>query len=299
MKEIDTKTDLLYRLQALGLYVLILIFKILRLNLSCIFVSFIFMIVGPFTPPSFLALKNIKKTMPELSRIQRIKIIIGMWNNLGRNLAEFIFLHTIKADKIDKYIYLDNHSIELLNEIYNDKLGNILFTAHFGNWEALSLVFRKYDVKLSAIFRSMNNKYADKIVTKYREHKNIQMIPKGKEGVIKIVRSLKEGRKLYMLVDQRLSNGIEVPFLGLPAKTSDATAMFAIKNNYKVYSIVVYRRTMFSTYFDIKVEKFDVIKTGNMQDDIRNTTIKINKEIENWIKLRPEQWFWVHNRWKK
>ena len=72
-----------------------------------------------------------------------------------------------------------------------------------------------------------------------------------------------------------------------------------MENNYKVYSIVVYRRTMFSTYFDIKVEKFDVIKTGNMQDDIRNTTIKINKEIENWIKLRPEQWFWVHNRWKK
>ena len=84
----------------------------------------------------------------------------------------------------------------------------------------------------------------------------------------------------------------------MPSQTSDATATFALKYGYKVYSAVVFRRS-FSCYFDVKIREFDIINTGNFENDVRENTIRINQMIEEWIRTKPEQWFWVHKRWKQ
>lgn len=298
MKEETKARRFIYRIQALGLYLLAKFFLAIGIRTSSFLGGTLFIIFGPFTPPTWTAMKNIKLAMPDLTFFQRFKIMLGMWNNLGRDLAEFVDAYSKNFQNFKKYVNIDSESEEIIKKIKNDKNGGMIFTAHFGNWEIFPGLFMSLDIPLSAIYREMNNKYADKIVSDYRGGFGMKLIPKGQKGVMKLVRSLKEGRKLLMLVDQRLSNGINVPFFGIQTKTSDSVATFALKYGYKIYCAVVFRRS-FSCYFDIKVEEFDAINTGNLEDDIKQTTIKINEKIEQWIKMKPEQWFWVHRRWKK
>lgn len=297
IKKDSNLTKIIYRLEAFGLNILEKLFSLLGLEVSSFIFGTIFMIFGPLTRPSFLAMKNIKKVMPELNFFQRFKIVLGMWNNLGRNLAEFTNVNSISFQKLSKNINIDDESIANLKKMKKNNSGGIIFTAHFGNWEVFSQVFSEFKIPFSAIYREMNNKFVDDIVLKYREKTGMDLIPKGQKGIMKLARNLKNGRKILMLVDQRLSNGIKVPFMGAPSMTTDSVATFALKHDYKVYSAVAFRRS-FGCYFDIKIREFDVINTGNLEQDIRDTTIKVNQEIENWIKQKPEQWFWVHNRWK-
>lgn len=298
MKEQTEYIDFIYKSQAFGLKILEKFFILIGLKWSSLLMGLLLVIFGPFTPPSFLAMKNLEKVMPELTLFQRIKIILGMWNNLGRGIAEFILINSISYEELDRCINIDRKSMENLKKIKNSKEGELIFTAHFGNWEVFSRIFEHLNIPMSAIYRAMNNKYVDDMILEYRQRNKMEMIPKGKEGVIRLARSLKSGRKLLMLVDQRLSNGIDVKFLDKDAKTTDSVATFALKHGYKVYSAVVFRRS-FSSFFDIKIEEFNVVNTGDLQNDIEATTLKINKKIESWIRLKPEQWFWVHNRWKK
>lgn len=297
MKKITKITDFTYRIQAFLLRILEKLFLCMGIKFSSFFAGTLLMIFGPFTPPSFLAMRNIKKAMPELTFFNRLKIVIGMWNNLGRNLAEFVCFNDNNFKNLSDFINMDSKSLENLEKIKQDPHGELIVTAHFGNWEIFPRIFTNYNIKFSAIYREMNNQHANKIVVEYREKNGMELIPKGQKGVIKLARSLRSGRKILMLVDQRLKNGIVVPFFNIPSYTSDAVATFSLKHNYKVYVVVAFRRS-FTCFFDIKIEEFEVINTGNLEEDIKNTTIKINKQIEEWVKTKPEQWFWVHNRWK-
>lgn len=298
MKEQTKFTDFIYRLQAFGVKILAKFFSLVGLRVASLISSFLLVVFGPFTPPNFLAMKNLKKTMPDLTFFQRFKIVLGMWNNLGRGIAEFILINNIPYSELSKYVHIDSKSAENLEKIKNSPLGELIFMAHFGNWELFTKIFESLGVPSSGVYRAMNNQYVDDFILKMREKSNVELIPKGPKGIIKLARSLKNGRKVVMLVDQRLSNGIDVKFLNQDSKTTDAVATFALRHNYKVYSAVVFRRS-FSSFFDLKVEEFKVINTGNLEEDIKATTLKINQKIEEWIKLKPEQWFWVHNRWKK
>ena len=299
MKNKKEWTEFIYKAQAFGLKILEKIFVLIGLKWSSFISGLIMVIIGPLTPPSFLAMRNLKKAMPELTFFQRFKIMLGMWNNLGKNIAEFVLINNISFEEFEKYINIDDETRKNLQKIKNSKEGELIFTAHFGNWEIFSRIFEYLNVPASAIYRSLNNQYVDEMILKYRErNKMTELIPKGANGIMKLVRSLKEGRKIFMLVDQRLSNGLNVKFLNNDAKTTDSVAIFALKYNYKVYSAVVFRRS-FSSFFDVKIEEFDVINTGNLKEDIEATTVKINEKVEEWIKLKPEQWFWVHNRWKQ
>ena len=300
MKEETKKQikDIIYRLQAIGLNILGKIFLLLGIRISSFIGGLLFTVFGPFTPPTITAMKNLKMAIPELTFFQRFKIVLGMWNNLGRDLAEFAGFHNEGQETLLKYVNIDAKTDKILKEIGADKNGAFLFTAHFGNWELFTEIFSKYGYPISGVYREMNNKYVDEIVLKYRQKSNIEMIPKGQKGVIKLARSLKNGKKVIMLVDQRLRSGLTVPFFNLPSKTSNATAVFALKYGYKVYSAVIFRRS-FSCYYDVKVEEFKMVNTGNFEKDVEENTARINQKIEEWIKLKPEQWFWVHKRWKE
>jgi KDO2-lipid IV(A) lauroyltransferase len=283
-----------YRLETFGLILFEKIVLIIGLRSATFIFGTLFMCLGIFTPPTFLAIKNIKMAMPEINFFKRIKIIIGMWNNLGKSLVEFVCLN----DKnVGKYLEVDEASMKIIEKMREEKIGTILFTAHFGNWELFPKLLKHFDLSpFFAVFRPLNNPFANEIMVKYRE-KNIKTIPKGPQGTMKMYRCLKNGGKILMLVDQRFGNDAEIPFFNIKSQTSTATATFALKYGYKVYSAVIYRKG-FSSKFKLYFETFTPIKTENLEADIIATTEKINKKFEEWIRKRPELWFWVHNRWK-
>lgn len=299
MKEITKFKDFTYRLEAFGLAILEKLFLVLGMPLSSHIFGTLFMIFGPLTPPTITAMRNIKLAMPELNFWQRLKIIVLMWNNLGRDLAEFIWFHKKDCGNILKYLHMDEQTIKNIDKMQESKSGEIVFTAHFGNWEVYAQIFCPRKIPFAGIYRPLNNEYANKLMEKYRDtFEDVVMIPKGKEGVIRFVKSLREGRKIFMLVDQRLSSGITVPFFNMPAKTVDSVSIFSLKYGYKVYSIATFRRG-FSCHFDVVCEEFEIINTGDFDADVIANTEKVNRKIEEWIRKRPDQWFWVHNRWKE
>lgn len=293
------KQDFILKLQAIGMLFLEKFFLLIGLKASSFVGGLLLTIFAPFTPPTFLAMRNLKLAMPELTFWQRFRIMLAMWNNLGRSLGEFVHINTKTFDELNKnnIVNIESSSMEIFNKMRADPNGEIIFTAHFGNWELLSSIFEYYNVKGCVIFRPMNNKYADAIIAKYRDKKNIVLVEKGAKGGITMLKNLKTGAKGVMLVDQRLSSGIDVPFFGHDAKTTDSVAVFSLKYGYKVYAAAVFRKS-FSCSFNVKLEEFDIVNTGDLEEDIKENTIRVNQKIEEWIRKKPEQWFWVHNRWK-
>ena len=112
-----------------------------------VYVIVLTIVVAVIAIVSGFFMKNIKKAMPKFSFFKRLKIVISMWNNLGRDLAEFIFFSGDNFDKISKYINIDQKSQENLLKIKNSNEGELLFKAHFGNWELLSQIFSHYNLK--------------------------------------------------------------------------------------------------------------------------------------------------------
>jgi KDO2-lipid IV(A) lauroyltransferase len=256
------------------------------------------MFIGVFIPHSFIALSNIKKAFPEFGFLKRLLILIKMWNNIGRVFAEFLFFNNKELKNLYKYFHIDEKSKENLLKIKGNKDGVFVFLAHFGQWNFVTQIAWFYDLSFSIMYRKMNNEYANKIMKKYYDKSLLKMIDKKDNGIIKLVKTIKKKENVFLLLDQRDSNGIYAPLFSIPSKTSTTLANFALKHDYKVYSLVIYRRHFYSVFFDIVVEEFDIKNTGNYEQDVLNNTISMNKKFEEWIKNRPEQWFWVHKRWK-
>ena len=300
MKKENNIIKIIYKIELIGIKLLILIFKILGMNISSFIISILLPIIG-FTfliKRTFLAYINIKHALKIKSKFKILKIIFKMWIHLGRNIGEFIFFATGNYKNLSKYLIMDEETEKNFKKISQSKKGTIIVTAHFGNWETFSTIINCFDIRVSAIYRDMNNKYVNELILKYRERKGSEMIPKGEKGIIRIVKTLKQGKPLYMLVDQRLKTGIKVPFFNIPSKTVQTPSIFALKNNCDIYTYSSVRRNIFLSKFDIKIKKINIIKTDNIENDIKTNTININKEIESWIVKNPEQYFWVYDKWK-
>jgi KDO2-lipid IV(A) lauroyltransferase len=292
--------DFQYRLEWLGLELFKFLVLIMGMRLSSFIFGTLFVIFAPFTKPNFLALKNLKKALPNLTKFERFKIILGMWNNLGRNFAEFVFFAGKRIKNAEKFIHIDKKSKERIIEIKNNKDGILLFLAHFGNWEVISQIALLNNIFFTVYFRNTNNPYVSNIISKIRGETGFKMIEKRENGTIKLIRSIRNHEKILMFLDQKLDAGVTVPFFNIPSKTSGILGTFSLKYNCEIYSILVVRQHFYSCHFDIKIEKFEPINTGNFEKDVIATTSKMNEKYEEWIKDRPEQWFcWVHNRWKE
>jgi len=288
---------LAYRIEYILLKIVFKLFNFLGLRFASFLTSLVAIIIGPFTPASFLAFRNIKKAMPKLSNFQVVRIVIGMWRNLGSYIAEYSSVYDKEVD-IFEFAKVSEKSRKILEEIKKDKKGAILFSGHIGNWEVGLRVMKELDIPVKTVYRPLNNKPADKFTNNFRKQIGVDMIAKGGRGAIQIVRELKKGTKIVMLVDQRLSNGITVPFFGQKAQTTDAVGVFAMKYKIPVYPVRVIRKDMYSN-FEFSVEEKLKIKAGaNLKKDVVKVTKQVNKKLEEWIKEFPEQWFWVHNRWK-
>jgi KDO2-lipid IV(A) lauroyltransferase len=269
--------------------------RILGFRASSKFFGIIGRFVGKFTKPNKIAYENIRMAMPKTSSKDVKKIVSGVWNNLGRIIGEFANVEYLRKGNLDKYIKLSPESKKNLSDMKKNKVGKIIFSAHYGNWEMGLQVFKANGLKVKTVYRRLNNIYIDELINDMR---GVQMIPKGKKGARSIIRELRNGTNVVILVDQKMNDGIEVPFFGLPAMTAPAIARLALAMNVPVIPVRVIRKGD-SCEFEFEIaEEMKIKKTKNKHKDELKIMTKINETIEKWIRQYPEQWFWVHNRWK-
>jgi KDO2-lipid IV(A) lauroyltransferase len=285
-----------YAFEALILQCMLFIFRILDFKNASNLGGLIASKIGQYTRADKTARKNLKRAMPELSDLEIDNIVKQMWDNLGRTAAELSYMAKLSDEQVKQYVTIENHDIFEGAKNYD---GAIFFvSAHYGNWELLSRASHAHNMSITSVYRPANNKYTDKIINSIRLKYNRKVVAKGRDGVRNLLVAIKEKQPIGMLVDQKMNDGVAIPFFGIDAMTAPAIAKLALRHQIPIIPLRTIRnnKTNFTMQFCNKIN----ISTTNDRnaDEIRILT-DINKVFEEWIREHPEQWFWVHNRWPK
>ncbi len=171
----------------------------------------------------------------------------------------------------------------------------IVFSGHIANWEIGSLAGVQYGISVAQIYRAANNPLVDRLIAKLRGDRE-EFIPKGAVAARRAILALNRGVHLGLLADQKMNDGIPVPFFGRPAMTSSALAFLALRFDCDVFPLRVER--LAGARFRVTVSPpLPLPRSGDRQADAAALMTAVNATLEAWIRDRPELWLWVHRRW--
>ncbi|MEJ0062602.1 MAG: lysophospholipid acyltransferase family protein [Alphaproteobacteria bacterium] len=282
-----------YILEAIPVYIFYGICVLLPLDAASAFGGWLASAIGPLMGVSRRAERNLSRALPQLTARERAKIIRGMWNNLGRVGAEYPHLpDLVKLDRIS------GEGRAIFEDMARSGKGGIIVGGHLANWEIGPLVAGCLGMPLAVIYRAPNNPYVDRLIKKAREKIACLALPKGADGAIQLMRHLRGGGYAGILIDQKLNEGIAVPFFGMDARTTPAPAEMAIRFNLPIGAARV-ERVGGKAYFRMEFVPYTPPATGNRSADAAELTRIMTAQLESWIRERPEQWLWLHNRWPK
>jgi len=268
----------------------------LPIDAASAFGAFIGRTLGTKLRVTSIAKRNLQRAMPELSEHEHDAIILNMWENLGRTIMEFP--HVLTMSRQDFYKRVSVEGTEYLDILRNAPSGGLMFSGHLGNWEILPRAAIEHGLDLTLIYRHANNPYVENLITRQRSKSNLHIFPKGRDGAKMIVRALRQRRTIAMLLDQKMNDGIAVPFFGIPAMTAPAIAKLALSYSCPIIPATIER--LQGAYFKVTLlPPLTIEKTDDTQKDCYHTMEQINLLLEQWIRKHPEQWFWVHQRWGK
>ena len=286
-----------YFFEFLSIISLLCIFKIIGLRNASNLGSILGKLVGPLFRSKNIIKQNIKIGLGNLGEEKETEIINGMWSNIGRTFAEYVFLKDFKFNKTN-FDHIKINGTNYLNEVKNNNEPAIFYSGHFANFELMAMELDKFGIKCAAIYRPLNNFFLNPLM-EYLRMKYIcpNQIPKGRKGMREIISKVKDGYSIALMVDQRVSEGPRALFFNKPAHTTTIPAQLALKYNCKLVPIFLERKE--GANFEMTIhEPYKIEKTGNDEDDTKNITLKINQVIEKMILNNPTQWIWSHNRWK-
>ena len=282
-----------YFCQYIVIIFLFTLYKSLGLKLSLILSSKIFKLAGPIFRKNQISEKNLTYAFKNINNEVKQKIIKDMWANYGKIFAEYMFIKDFRNDpKISKKINIENK--EILEKIKNNSEPVVFVSGHFNNFEFYAMQIEKYGIELATIYRPLNNIFLNPIMEKIRQKyicKN--QIQKGLPGMKNLLKKFKNGTSIALMIDQRVSEGIESNFFEKKAFTTTIPAQFVKKYNAKI--VPVYIKRLKNNEFVIRFQEPLVF---NEIESIETITNNLNKIIEKMILNKPEQWIWTHNRWK-
>ncbi len=269
--------------------------KIIGFKNSVAFCSCAARFLGPYIGVSKIAEYNLNKVFGE--KFDTKKIILKIWDNFGKYIGEFPFINELSDQQMNSMFTMEG--IENVKNYQENKKPFLLFLAHQANWDFVIRHITDIYPKFAIIYRKANNSYVDSEILRTRsKDPNVLMIPKGLGGAKGLVRAIKNGYSIAMLVDQKMNDGIEVPFFGKPAMTANAIAKLSLQYNYPIIPCQLIR-TNDSNFKAILHPEIKYQPTNNKENDVYNIMLIINQTLEKWIRENPSQWFWFHNRWGK
>jgi KDO2-lipid IV(A) lauroyltransferase len=249
--------------------------------------------LGPFFGVSKRARRNLHAAFPELSDAEIEAIVRRMWDNLGRVVAEYPHLRKIEIFAPGGRV--EAHGFERFHQAIAAGRRMIMFSGHLANWELAHISIMQAGVRTVIVYRAMNNPIVDRMLARLRGGSR-EYVPKGAVAARRAVAALRQGTHVAMFTDQKFNNGIPVPFFGRPAMTPPAMARLALRYDCDVYPLRMER--LHGARFRLTVEeKLELPHSGDRNADIAALMAAANATIERWIRERPEQWLWLHNRW--
>ena len=282
-----------YFLQFICVIFFFVIFKILGLKLASIISSNIFILFGPIFRSNKIVFSNLKIAFPNIDENQKKQILKKMWFNYGKIFAEYMFIKDFRHnEKYSAKIFIENKDI--IEKIIKDNEQVIFISGHFNNFELMAMQIEKLGIKLTALYRPLNNPYLNPIMEKIRK-KYIckKQVKKGISGTKDLLLDFKDGSSIALMIDQRVSQGIRSNLFNKDALTTTIPAQFIKKFKIRIVPVHVERQRN----NDFKIKFFEPVNFSN-EESIETITFKLNKILEEMIIKSPEQWIWTHNRWK-
>jgi KDO2-lipid IV(A) lauroyltransferase len=243
-----------------------------------------------------IVIHNLRHAFPEksLSEIQRIAS--GVYRNIGIVAAEFFDIPYLTPENIHQWITADG--MDHCRDALKKNRGLLMFGAHFGNWELEAVAFAHLMQPVVVIYRPLDSTLLDNLVLRVRSSGG--NIPLAKDKAMRpMLRHLKNNGVLGILIDQNVASyeGVFVEFFGRPACTTDGLALLALHTKAPVLPGYMVRLAD-GKYRLVIGEEVPVVQTGDRDADIAINTQNFTRIIENMIRRYPDQWLWVHQRWK-
>ena len=281
-----------YFIQFLFIIISFVIFKLLGPILSSNLSGKIFEKIGPFFRSKNIIVSNLKRAFPEKNSEQLNEIINLMWNNYGRFFAEFMFIKDFREGKLSEKIEIEGK--EFLDEIKINNRQVVFISGHLSNFELMAMYLEKSGIKLSTIYRPLNNIFLNQIMERVRiKYICRNQIKKGIGGLKKLISLKKNNISTALMIDQRVSEGIPSDLFNEKALTTTIPAQLVKKFNIPVVPVYI-ERTKGINF------KISISRPINFSENstIQSITDELNLILEKMIIKKPEQWIWSHNRWK-
>ena len=283
---------LIYFIEFIIVYIFFIFFKLLGYRVSSNLGYLIGKIFGPMFRSKKLIVDNLKKSNISIKQ-NYIEVASNVLGNYGRIFSEYPFLKSFRKGKLNKFIEISGKNY--LENILKEKKRVVFVSGHFNNFELMAMQLEKLGIELSAIYRPLNNIFLNKIMEKIRKNyicKN--QIKKGMAGTRQIIKNLKKGSSVALMIDQRVREGSKVKFFGNLASTTTIPAQLIKKYKCELVPIYIERKDKY--YFKMHISKPINVSSKKTTEEI---TLFLNSILEKMILKNPEQWIWTHDRWKK
>jgi len=244
-----------------------------------------------------VGMRNLELAFPEKSEAERARILRGVFTSLGRQLSELCQFPRYTRENVHEVVVYDG--LENFEKAYARGKGVLFLTAHFGAWELSAFAHSLHGHWLHIVMRPMDNLYLDRMIEHYRTMHGNKTVAKD-DFVRGLLAAMKAGETVGILMDTNMTppQGVFVNFFGIPACTASGLARIALRTDAAVvpgFTIWDEKLGKYRLRFDPAVE---LVRSGDLEADLVANTQKFTSVIEDYARKYPEQWLWVHRRWK-
>jgi len=257
--------------------------------------------IGPFFSEHKVGRDNLVVAFPEKTPGEIDEILLGVWDNLGRVGAEFAHLDRLWDLKIDapqsSRIEVDERTRQLFEKLRDDGKGALIFAAHTGNWELPALAGPAYGLESAVLYRRPNIEAIDHAIRDLRALNMGMLVANTLDAPLKLANALARGSHVGMLIDQHYGRGVEVNFFGRKALANPLLARLVNQVDVPIHGVRIIRLPNHRFRADLSEEVLPA-RNSDGSVDINGTMQRVTDVIEGWIREYPDQWLWLHRRWR-
>lgn len=289
------RQKLLWRLEALAYDLFAGAMRVLPVDAASDFGAWLFGALGPLTSSDRTVERNLRIAFPEAPDAEIARLKKAQWDETGRFFAEFPIVDRIVKDPCR----LEVVNRERLLAVAAGQGPVVLISGHFSNFEIMAAAIVQAGVPAHVTYRAANNPLFDLRVRKSRARYGVKLFaPKGSDGTREMMRAFGRGESVALLNDQKFNGGVAAPFFGVTAHTAPGPSAFALKFGIPLLPLSV-QRVRKARFRVIVHEPLVLENSGDRAADIEAGVRRINAFMEERVRERPTEWFWVHKRWPK
>jgi KDO2-lipid IV(A) lauroyltransferase len=258
--------------------------------------------VGPWLPEHHVGRANLAAAFPEKPPEEIEQILGGVWDNLGRVAVEFAHLDRLRILDFEHQgpadVTYDKASFDRFLDIRRSGQGGIFFAAHLANWEIPALAAAFYKLDTAVLYRRPNIRAISNAVVKMRAGCMGTLIPSGLDAPVRLAHALESGSMVGMLVDQHVVRGVDVTFFGRRCRANPLLAQLARHLECPIRGVRVVRRPDGNSFWGELTDPIEPPRDASGRIDLQGTMQVITSMVEGWVREHPEQWLWLHRRWR-